>query len=168
MFLINHHSISHNGIGTNRIASLLYRIPGVSFYGIDGCSVTAFHDSHMVARSIMLPVKKDDRTGTWHTTCPLPSSLVLKPVLPVRTNRKFWHRTALNESCLVCTPGHETGTPFLSLCESPPRPELLAAFVPQLAFRNGHKLPISKKSGKQSPARIIPKHMGYILWIAIT
>ena len=45
MFLINHHSISHNGIGTNRIASLLYRIPGVSFYGIDGCSVTAFHDS---------------------------------------------------------------------------------------------------------------------------
>ena len=114
MFLINHHSISHNGIGTNRIASLLYRIPGVSFYGIDGCSVTAFHDSHMVARSIMLPVKKDDRTGTWHTTCPLPSSLVLKPVLPVRTNRKFWHRTALNESCLVCTPGHETAARILT------------------------------------------------------
>ena len=166
MFLINHHSISHNGIGTNRIASLLYRIPGVSFYGIDGCSVTAFHDSHMVARSIMLPVKKDDRTGTWHTTCPLPSSLVLKPVLPVRTNRKFWHRTALNESCLVCTPGHETGTPFLSLCESPPRPELWPPSS-QLAFA-WSQAAISKKSGKQSPARIIPKHMGYILWIAIT
>ena len=121
----------------------------------------------MVARSIVIPVKKNDRTGTWHTSSPLPSSLVLKPILSICTKGELGYRAALNESCLVCTPGHKTGTPFLPAVKSIPRPELLAAFVPQLAFRNGYDLPISKKSGKLSPARIIPKHMGDILRIAI-
>ena len=118
LFLINHHPISHNGIGTDCIASFSYRIPGVSFYGINGCSVTAFHDSHMVACSIMIPVKKDDRTRTWHTASSLPSSLVLEPVLSIRTKGKLGYSATLNESCLICTPGHEAGTPFLPAVKS--------------------------------------------------
>lgn len=168
LFLINYHSISHNGIGTDRIASFLYRIPGVSFYGIDSCSVTAFHDSYMVARSIMLPVKKDDHTGTWHTPSPLPFPLILKPVLTIRTKGKLGNRTTLNQTCLIRTPADKAGTPFLPAGKSIPRPKLLSAFISKLTFCNIDKLSISKKSGKPTATGIIPHHMRHILRIAIT
>lgn len=118
--LINYKPISHNGIGTNRITPLFYCIPGVSFYGIDGCSITALHDSYMVARSIVVPIKKDDRTGTWHTPSPLTFSLVLEPVLSIRTKGKLGNCTTLDQSCLVGTPGHKAGTPFLPAVKSIP------------------------------------------------
>lgn len=51
-------SISHNRCWMNRITILLNRISGVSFYRIDCRSITAFHDSHMVTNTIMIPVKK--------------------------------------------------------------------------------------------------------------
>lgn len=111
LLLINHHSISHNRIGTDCIASFSYCIPRVSFYSIDHCSVTSFHDSHMVTCSIMVPVKKDDCTETWHTASSLPASLILEPVLSIRTKEKLGYITILDQSCLICTPGHEAGTP---------------------------------------------------------
>lgn len=118
--LINHHSISHNGIGTDGIVSLSYRIPGVSFHGINSCPVTAFHNTHMVTRSIMIPVEKDDCTGTRHTPCPLPSSLILKPVLSISAERKLWNCPALDQSCLIRAPGHKACTPFLPAVKSIP------------------------------------------------
>lgn len=58
-------SISHNRCWMNRITILLNRISGVSFYRIDCRSITAFHDSHMVTNTIMIPVKKDNTSCCW-------------------------------------------------------------------------------------------------------
>lgn len=119
-FLISYQSISQDGLGIHRIAVLSYCISAVSLNGMYRSSIAAFYDSHMITGSVMIPVEKDDGPWCRNTSATLPFSILSKPVYTSSTKGKLWHDSLLNESCLIGAPGHETGSPFLSLCKSPP------------------------------------------------
>ena len=119
-FLVSNQSISQNGLRIHRIVVLLYCISAVSLNRMYRSSIAAFHDSYMVTGSVMIPIKKDDSPWCRNTSSTLPFPLCLKPSYTIRTNRKLRYCFLLNEPCLIRTPADKAGTPFLSLCKSPP------------------------------------------------
>ena len=65
--LIGRDTVPVNLIVPNGVAVLAHRVARVTFYGVDTAILDFFHNTHMVGLPVLasiIPVKKDDVTGT--------------------------------------------------------------------------------------------------------
>lgn len=92
-FLLHrHYSISHNAGIVKVIISLIDCVTGIPFHSVNPAILTFFHDTHVVACSILVPVNKNNHPRSRRTSPCLPFFLC-SGTIPTHPGReKTWAR----------------------------------------------------------------------------
>ena len=83
-------------------------IAGISLHGVDSSVLYFLNDTHMVGFSVLpvfiVPIKKDNITGSGFVTVVLPKSAISEPFNTPNTACKFRDNACVNMAALVSAP----------------------------------------------------------------
>ena len=103
-FLICRNTVSIDITASDTVISSRHLVPTVAFNGIHCSTADALHNSNVINRSIVPPVKENYISCRRCITSVPEPAFTFKPPDTVRTKREFRNDSTLDITALVCTP----------------------------------------------------------------